>query len=108
LAPGWRTGANCDQYPRGDRRLGEAGTNLGQHTIEALGCLFVRRLMAGARKPRPPTFPALGRTWDVDRAPPRSRIVSPEDGDKAAYIIVTRDAAATLVGRVKKLPKTNG
>jgi hypothetical protein len=28
LAPGWRTGTNCDQYPRGDRRLGEAGTNL--------------------------------------------------------------------------------
>jgi hypothetical protein len=27
LAPGWRTGANCDQYPRGDRRLGEASTN---------------------------------------------------------------------------------
>ena len=28
LAPGWRTGANCDQYPRGDRRLGEACTDL--------------------------------------------------------------------------------
>ena len=27
LAPGWRTGANCDRYPRGDRRLGEASTD---------------------------------------------------------------------------------
>jgi hypothetical protein len=30
LAPGWRTGANCDQYPRGDRRLGEACTDHGR------------------------------------------------------------------------------
>jgi hypothetical protein len=34
LAPGWRTGANCDQYPRGDRRLGEACTDRREHTIE--------------------------------------------------------------------------
>src|SRR6266446_948518 len=34
LAPGWRTGANCDQYPRGDRRLGEACTDREEHTIE--------------------------------------------------------------------------
>jgi len=33
LAPGWRTGANCDQYPRGDRRLGEACTDRRKHTI---------------------------------------------------------------------------
>jgi len=33
LAPGWRTGANCDQYPRGDRRLGEACTDHGKHTF---------------------------------------------------------------------------
>src|SRR5260370_7020229 len=26
LAQAWHTGANCDQYPRGDRRLGEAWT----------------------------------------------------------------------------------
>jgi hypothetical protein len=32
LAPGWRSGANCDQYPRGDRRLGEACTDRGKHT----------------------------------------------------------------------------
>jgi hypothetical protein len=35
LAPGWRTGANCDQYPRGDRRLGEACTDLGGAYIRA-------------------------------------------------------------------------
>jgi len=33
LAPGWRTGANCDQYPRGDRRLGEACTDRNNHTF---------------------------------------------------------------------------
>src|SRR5260370_8406721 len=33
LAPGWRAGANCDQYPRGDRRLGEACTDRREHTI---------------------------------------------------------------------------
>jgi hypothetical protein len=31
LAPGWRPGANCDQYPRGDRRLGEASTDANMY-----------------------------------------------------------------------------
>jgi hypothetical protein len=54
LAPGWRAGANCDQYPRGDRRLGEAGTNL-EPTYDRGAGLSVRiatqeRLEVSARR----------------------------------------------------------
>jgi hypothetical protein len=48
LAPGWRTGANCDRYPRGDRRLGEAGTDVENIQSMPMGCRSAFRL----RKPR--------------------------------------------------------
>lgn len=38
LAPGWRAGANCDQHPRGDRRLGEASTDRPQYRFGAVNC----------------------------------------------------------------------
>lgn len=47
LAPGWRTGANCDRYPRGIGDSGKRVPTLDQHTIEAPGCLLAWRLMSG-------------------------------------------------------------
>jgi hypothetical protein len=52
LAPGWRAGANCDQYPRGDRRLGEACTDPGKHTIGQTSRLpDFRHMKASLREP---------------------------------------------------------
>jgi hypothetical protein len=44
LAPGWRTGANCDRYPRGDGRLGEASTDEKNIQSTLVGCRFEFRL----------------------------------------------------------------
>jgi hypothetical protein len=76
LAPGWRTGTNCDQYPRGDRRLGEAGTNLrpaynrgARLSVRMATQPSVRmatdECVEGARKPHPPN---LGR-WSGRKRP---------------------------------------
>jgi hypothetical protein len=52
LAPGWRTGANCDQYPRGDRRLGEACTDRGKSTFGQTSRLpEFRHIEASLREP---------------------------------------------------------
>jgi hypothetical protein len=84
LAPGWRTGANCDRYPRGIGDSGKRVPTLDQHTIEAPGCLLAWRLMSGC---------LLSRAG-------QSRI-----GLANTFVILSRCAAAITVGGVKKLSK---